>query len=186
MTMTDQVPKAGAAAIYCRISDDRKGDALGVARQEQDGRALAERRGWAVAGLYVDNDVSAYSGKPRPEYRRLLENIQRGAVDALIAWHPDRLHRSPLELEEFIDIIEAARIPVVTVQGGEYDLSTASGRMTARVVGAVARHESEHKSERIRRKHEELAKGGAISRGGDRAFGYDHDRVTVRPAEARL
>lgn len=24
-----------------------------------------------MAGVYVDNDISAYSGKPRPEYKRL-------------------------------------------------------------------------------------------------------------------
>ncbi|MBI4347850.1 MAG: recombinase family protein, partial [Elusimicrobia bacterium] len=112
--------------------------------------------------------------------------VRNRTVDAVLAWHPDRLHRSPLELEEFIDIIEAAQIPVVTVQGGEYDLSTASGRMTARVVGAVARHESEHKSERIRRKHEELARKGAVSGGGDRPFGYEPDRITIRRREATL
>jgi hypothetical protein len=56
------------AAIYCRISDDREGAGLGVARQEADCRERAERLGWVVAGLYVDNDLSAYSGRVRPEY----------------------------------------------------------------------------------------------------------------------
>lgn len=55
-----------AAAVYCRISDDRTGQRAGVQRQEEDCRALAESRGWPVADVYVDNDLSAYSGKPRP------------------------------------------------------------------------------------------------------------------------
>jgi DNA invertase Pin-like site-specific DNA recombinase len=53
------------AAIYCRISQDRAGAGLGVTRQEDCG-APCERRGWVVVEVYADNDVSAYSGKPRP------------------------------------------------------------------------------------------------------------------------
>jgi site-specific DNA recombinase len=53
------------AAVYCRISDDRRGLGLGVARQRQDCTELARRNGWQVAGTFIDNDVSAYSGKPR-------------------------------------------------------------------------------------------------------------------------
>jgi site-specific DNA recombinase len=154
-----------AAAIYCRISRDRTGAGLGVDRQEKDCRALAERLGLPVDAVLVDNDLSAYSGKKRPAYERLLEGVRAGRYSAVIAWHPDRLHRSPVELERFIDVIEAAQVQVHTVTAGDVDLTTASGRMTARIVGAVARHESEHRSERIKRKHLELAERGLPSGG---------------------
>lgn len=179
-------PMPQHAAIYCRISDDRVGAGLGVARQEEDCRALARRSGWSVSRVFTDNDLSAYSGKPRPAYRTLLEDVRSGGVDGVLVWHPDRLHRPPRELEEFIDAVDVAGIPILTVQAGQYDLSTATGRMTARIAGAVARHESEHKSERIRRKHEELAQRGMVSGGGDRPFGYEDDRKTTCPSEAAL
>lgn len=73
-----------AAAIYARISADPRGDELGVKRQVQDCRALANRRDWPVADIYVDDDKSAWSGKPRPEYRRLLDDIADGAIDAIV------------------------------------------------------------------------------------------------------
>ena len=174
------------AGIYCRISADRTGAGLGVQRQEADCRALCEARGWNVAQVHVDNDTSAYSGRTRPAYEDLLDAIGRGDVDAVVAWHPDRLHRSPRELERFIDLVEHHRVHVATVQGGQYDLSTAAGRMTARVVGAVARHESEHKSERQRAKAAQLAAAGAVPGGGTRPYGYDTDRVTVRLDEAAV
>ncbi len=173
------------AAIYCRISNDRVGAGLGVARQEQDCRTLAAGRGWEVARVHVDNDISAYSGKLRPAYRQLLEEVRSGAVQAVITWHPDRLHRSTRELEEFIDVINAAHADVATVQGGVYDMSTASGRMTAKIVGAVSQQESEHKAERLRRKHLQLAEQGQDA-GSGRPFGYESDRRTVRRAEAEL
>lgn len=181
---TDRVPVA--AAVYCRISDDKSGERAGVERQRADCIALAARRGWPVARTYVDNDVSAYSGRNRPEYRRLLADLRSGAVDAVLAWHPDRLHRSPVELEEFIAVVEAASVPVETVTAGQADLSTPTGRAVARTVGAWARFESEHKAERIRRKHEELAREGKGKGGGTRPFGFEDDRVTIREPEAVL
>jgi DNA invertase Pin-like site-specific DNA recombinase len=164
------------AAIYCRISADAEGRGLGVQRQQTECEQLAERLGLTVGGIYTDNDISAFSGKRRPSYERLLEDVKAGIVDHILAWHPDRLHRSPTELERFIDIVEAAGAQVATVQGGRYDLSTASGRMTARIVGAVGRHESEHKSERIRSKVVELIAAGAAP-GGRPPYGYRRART---------
>lgn len=177
---------AQAAAIYTRISEDTLRTGLGVARQEADCRKFADRLGWQIAGVYTDNDISAFSGKVRPAYRRLLADLGTGILDGLIVWHPDRLHRSPLELEEFITLVENTGAQVQSVTAGERDLATPTGRLHARIEGAVARHESEHKSERIRRKHLELAENGAVSGGGRRPFGYEADRVTIRSGEARL
>ncbi len=67
-----------AAAIYARISQDRTGEGLGVQRQLEDCRAEATRRGWRVAEEYVDDDISAYSGKQRPAYQRMLEDLRSG------------------------------------------------------------------------------------------------------------
>src|SRR5437870_1271262 len=71
----------GAVAIYARISQDRDGDGLGVLRQLQDSREEAMRRGWTVAEEYVDNDISAYSGKERPGYEQMLKDLRSGARD---------------------------------------------------------------------------------------------------------
>lgn len=139
------------AATYCRISSDPTGRAAGVQRQREDCEALIRQRGWEHVTAYVDNDVSAYSGKPRPQYAALLAAVRAGRIDVIVAWHPDRLHRSPRELEDFIPLLEKHGTAVETVQAGHYDLSTPSGRMIARQLGAVARYESEHKSERVRR-----------------------------------
>src|SRR5690606_31633031 len=108
--------------IYCRISQDSTGTALGVARQEADCRQWAERQDWAVADVLIDNDKSAFSGKSRPEYQRLLDGIEAGTYDALVTWHPDRLHRSPVELEAFIELAERRRLTIATVTAGDYDL----------------------------------------------------------------
>lgn len=171
--------------IYVRISDDKEGSGLGVARQESDCReVLIERNGWTVAEVYVDNDRSAYSGKPRPAYRRMLADAAEGRLDAIVAWHTDRLHRSPRELEEFIDLVETRNLVVQTVKAGLLDLATPAGRMLARMLGAQARYESEHKADRQRAKHRQIALAGGRAGGGTRAFGFEVDSITIRDDEA--
>lgn len=173
------------AAIYCRISQDRAGAGLGVARQEEDCRALCERRGWVVAEVYADNDVSAYSGKPRPAWQQLISDVQGGAVDALVGWHVDRLTRSPRELEDVIDLADKHSIELATVTG-EVDLSNPTGRLVARMLGAAARHEAEHKAERQKRQRRQAAEAGRVAGGGKRPFGYADDRITVVDTEAAV
>lgn len=173
------------AAVYSRISRDRVGAGLGVDRQAADCRELAQRLGWVIVVEHADNDLSAYNGKPRPGYRALLDDLRSGHADAVLAWHPDRLHRRPTELEEFISVCEQHNIAVQTVRAGEVDLSTPSGRAVARTVGAWSRHEVEHSIARQKRAKEQAAAAGKY-RGGRRPFGYESDGVTIRPAEAHL
>src|SRR5438094_659504 len=100
--------KPQAAAIYARISEDRAGEMLGIKRQLEDCEKQAALKGWPVADRYCDDDVSAYSGKRRPEYRRMLADIAAGRIDAVLVWHQDRLHRHPKELEEFFETCDRA------------------------------------------------------------------------------
>jgi len=78
------------------ISSDQERLGLGVQRQLEDCRKLAAGRGWTVAEEYTDNDVSAYSGKPRPAYARMLADLAAGERDAVIVYNLDRLHRRPM------------------------------------------------------------------------------------------
>jgi DNA invertase Pin-like site-specific DNA recombinase len=64
--------------IYARVSSDRDGRQLGVKRQIADCETLAQAKTWSVVRHYVDDDVSAYSGKTRPAYRELIEDMGGG------------------------------------------------------------------------------------------------------------
>lgn len=176
-----------SAVIYCRISKDEHGTFKGVDRQREDCHQLATARGLQVSKVYIDNDISAYSGAVRPAYRQMLSDLPQLKPAFIIAWHTDRLHRHPRELEEYIDATERAGTSTLTVKAGEIDLSTASGRAVARTLGAWARFESEHKSDRIKRKKLELAKEGAFT-GGPVPYGYErlHDKsLVLHPEESK-
>ncbi len=171
------------AIIYCRMSSDREGAGLGIERQRDDCEELAKHLGIEVFAIYEDNDLSAYSGKPRPGYKQLLCDLRDKRADVVLAWHTDRLHRSPAELEEYIDVCEPRRIETRTVKAGHLDLTTATGRMIARQLGVQARYEVERMVERQRRARDQMAEMGRHF-GGRRPFGWESDGMTLVEREA--
>jgi len=177
------------AVIYVRISrDKRRGsldEGLGVQAQEEQCRALAERFGYTVVFVYVDNDVSAYSGKRRPQYAKMLDALRAGKADVVLVWHTDRLHRSNAELEDYINIVEPREIKTETVTAGILDLNTPIGRMVARQLCTIARYESEHRAERVQVARERQARQGKFG-GGRRPYGFEADGLTVIPEEAAV
>ncbi len=183
------------AAVYVRISSDLAGDALGVARQEADCRALAARRGWTVAEVFRENDTSAFKRRRvpmpdgttalrvvRPEYRRMLDGLASGRLGAVVAYDLDRVARDVRDLEDLIDIVEERKIPTASVTGS-LDLSNDAGIFTARLMVNVANKSSRDTARRVRRKLQENAEAGR-HHGGSRPYGWQDDRRTLDPDEA--
>src|ERR1044071_167081 len=99
--------------IYARQSRDHTGQGLAVERQIEHARKLATDRGLGEATEeIIDNDVSATSGEPRQGYRRMLDLITSGEVDAIVAYHLDRLLRSLTEMEELIVLCERHKVQI--------------------------------------------------------------------------
>ncbi|MCA1836684.1 MAG: recombinase family protein [Actinobacteria bacterium] len=169
--------------MYARISEDREGAGLGVERQLEDQCALFAQLGLRLTGVYADNDLSAFTGKPRPDYLAMLTDLDSGRAKVVTAWHTDRLHRTPKELETYIDLAERRGVVTHSVKAGPLDLATPSGRAVARTLCAWARFESEHKGERVRAARRQAAEQGRWQ-GGCRPFGFEADGTTIRPAEA--
>lgn len=171
------------AGIYARISLD-DGTALGVSRQVADCTAEAEKRGWTIVDRYVDNNVSASKKKPRPAYERLLGDVRSGRINAVIVWDVDRLTRKIMELETFIDFATEKGLALASV-GGEIDLSTEQGKLTARIKGSVARYEAEQMGRRIARKAEQTARDG-LSTVGPAPFGYERRDVPRNGSQLKM
>ncbi len=180
------MPEPSKVALYARISSDQEGTALGVTRQLQDCRALADRLGWSVAEEYVDNDLSGFTGKKRrPAYERMLADLVDGARDAVIVYHVDRLTRRPIELEQFLDAITTAKVHHVRfVAGADVNIGNGDGLMVLRMMAAVAANESDSKSRRVKRKLDEVAALGKPHGGSRRPFGFEDDKITHRRDEA--
>lgn len=171
-------------AIYARISSDRTGDQGGVDRQVADCEVLAAANGWTIVARFVDNDVSAFSGRVRPQFQALLTAVRNRQVDVVMAYHVDRLYRRLRDLVPLLELCEKTGATVTTVKAGTLDLATASGRVVASILGAVAEGESARQAERIRREKLDRALAGKPN-GSMRSFGYAADGTIVE-SEALL
>lgn len=174
-------------ALYCRISRDPEGRQIGVERQEADCRRLAELHGLKITHVFIENDVGAstLSKKKRPRYEEMMALAEAGAIGAIVSYSNSRLTRRPLELERLIAAHDRTGVELRTVVSGRDDLSTADGRMVARIKASVDAAESERIGERVRRAKQEGQLAGEWG-GGRRPYGYEGDGVTVRPDEARI
>jgi DNA invertase Pin-like site-specific DNA recombinase len=173
-------------AIYARISSDREGTGQKVDDQIADCLALAERLNLDVTPerIFRDDSITAFKGKRRRDgYLALLAAVRGGQVDAVLAVDADRIHRSSRELLDYIDACQVHDVPTYTVRGGHVDLSTPSGRMTAKIAADIAEHEVEKMIQRMREARVHKVERGEWT-GNKRPFGYEADGVTVRDDEA--
>lgn len=171
------------AAVYARQSLDRTGEALGVSRQLAECRELAARNGWTIEEVYQDNDKSATSGKPRPEWTRLLADLKAGRYDVLVCWHTDRLYRRLRDLVDLVEVAEKRSLKIATVKSSDLDLSTPSGRMVASLLGSVAAYEGQQKAARQVAANRQRAQSGVVL-WSLRPFGFDRDGTRVKVVEA--
>jgi site-specific DNA recombinase len=177
---TPIVPDERISADYNRVSDDDRGAAEGVESQHTDCAEFAEEIGRPLDATYQDNDISAFSGRERPEYLRLLDDVARGIIGAVVIWHADRLARSVREGLDILDLFRRHRVRLYSVQkGGEYLLTRASGRAEFIADINAAEKESGHKGERIVLARKRQARTGSYG-GGIRRFGWGVPTGRVR------
>lgn len=168
--------RAERAAIYARISEDSTGQGAGVQRQLEDARALAAARGWRVVGEYADNNISALTGKVRPEYDALMGAVAAGEVDRIVVYMQSRLWRNRSERAGAIDLLARHRVSVSPVRGPELDMSSAMSRGIAGILGEFDTMESEVKSERVKRAAEQRRAQGRAN--GPALYGWRRRVVT--------
>jgi len=134
------------AAIYARVSTSNNGQ--DPTMQTRELREYAERRGWTVAGEYVDIGISGTKEK-RPELDRLMADAHRRRFDCVVVWKFDRFARSVSHLLRALETFKAQGIEFVSFSE-QMDTSTPAGKMVFTVLGAVAELERSLIVERVK------------------------------------
>src|SRR3954470_17315456 len=165
-----QTPKS--AGIYCRLSFSPDGSVEKVERQEADCRKLAKQLGWKVRDVYPDNSRSAWRrDRKRPQWQRMLDDIEAGVLDGILVYHGDRLMRQPKDLERLLDLTEDRNLPLASPSGTR-NLSNEDDRFALRIEVAQACRSSADTSRRVKRGIEARAEKGGAGAGSNRPFGY--------------
>jgi len=111
-------------------------------------REYASRRGWAVAGEYVDEGVSG-SKDSRPALNRLMADAHRRRFDIVACWKVDRFGRSLKHLVNALADLDSYGVAFVSLRDN-LDLSTPTGRLMFQIIGAMAEFELSLTKERVK------------------------------------
>jgi len=182
---TTHPPKSQVkAGCYCRISSDPDDKREGTARQREDTADICTINGWIPAGFYVDDDCSASNGKARPEWGRLLADIEAGRIDAIVVWNQDRGWRKMADLESLRPLLEPRGVLLATTNIGVIDFRNADDVFRAQVSTAMSEMEIAKMKVRMRRAARQKAENGQPH--WTRAFGYLGDTRQLDPHTAPL
>jgi DNA invertase Pin-like site-specific DNA recombinase len=111
-------------------------------------REYAGRRGWEIAGEYVDEGVSG-ARERRPALDRLWVDCRKRRVDAIVVYRYDRFARSLRQLVNALEEFRAMGFEFVSLHEG-FDTSTPNGRLVFGIFASIAEFERELIRSRVR------------------------------------
>lgn len=148
-------------AIYARKSRiTNKGDSIGVQFKQCADYAKKE------LGLdeeyeflqYEDKGLSGYFSD-RPDFQRMLHDVQDGKIKAIVCYKLDRVGRKTADLIRLMDFLEMYHVNLLICSNG---INTASGlyKIFIQIFAVIAEFERDTLTERIVDNMMELAKDG--------------------------
>lgn len=134
------------AAIYARVSTLNHGQDPQM--QVNELKEYCQRRGWAVAGEYIDRGVSG-SKEKRPQLDNLMRDCRQRKIDAVVVYRFDRFARSLRQLVNSLEEFKSLGVEFLSLHE-QVDTSTPGGRLVFNIFGSIAEFERSLIAERVR------------------------------------
>lgn len=179
-------------AVYTRKSTEKGLDmefnSLDAQREACEAYIASQRHeGWVCLNESYDDGGFTGANMDRPAMQRLITDIERGLVDAVVVYKIDRISRSLLDFARLMELFEKHNVSFTSITQ-QFSTATAMGRLTLNILLSFAEFERAISAERVRDKVAAAKRRGKYS-GGPPAFGYDVDYATkklvVNPEEAK-
>ena len=172
--------------IWIRVSTEDQAQGESPEHHLERARAYCSSRGWAVKEVY---DLAGQSGKAvmeNSEAKRMMKDVRRGHIKALVFSKLARLSRNLREVQDFGEFFAKHDADLVSLSEA-IDTTTAGGRMFFNLLGVFAQWEREEITERVNASVLTRAKLGK-SINGSAPYGYQwKDRkLVVHPEEAPI
>ena len=105
IVMNNRQPQEKITAIYCRLSrdDDLAGDSNSIIHQKDMLTRYARERNFPNVSVYSDDGWSGTNFE-RPDWKRLIADIEAGKIDCVITKDLSRLGRNYIEAGSYIEI----------------------------------------------------------------------------------
>jgi site-specific DNA recombinase len=167
------------ALIYNCVSSDPRGIGRSVDEQDTENRAVCDREGWSVVGVFTDNDRSAsrYARKGRPDWQRLTEALASGNGDVLVTWEISRATRDRVVWAALVEVCMDRGVKLY-VGGRLHDLDDPDDAFALDLTSSLAVRESAVTRKRVLRAVRANAANGRPH--GKLLYGYrrEYDETT--------
>ncbi len=181
--------------LYLRVSTERQAlvkegsldTQLGTLKKFCEIKSSHGSEEWVVAEVYREEGKSGKS-TDRPEYKRMIQDIKGGKLNAVLCTKIDRIHRSLVDFYRLHELLEKHNVAFVSLSEN-WDTSTPMGRFGLKLTLAVAELEREQTSQRTREKLQWRAEEGLWNGGQILSYDIDPDNkgvLKVNPTEARI
>ena len=176
------------AALYIRVSSEEQAKhGLSLEAQQEKLQQYARENGLRVVAEYHDEGYSARkSFRSRPQFTRLLGDVERESFDVILFIKLDRWFRNVSDYYEIQRILDDHHVSWIATEE-EYDTTTANGRLHLNIKLSIAQDEADRTSERIKFVFEsKLRRGEVVS--GKIPFGYkiENKRLAVDEEKASI
>ena len=111
---------------YCRLSkDDNRSRYSSINAQKELAKEYADSQGWTISKYYIDDNVSGYiSNDERPQFSQMLQDIDDGKVDIILAKDLSRIGRKGSRTLTFIDELKEKNVNLILTKDtfGKFNL----------------------------------------------------------------
>lgn len=168
--------------FYIRVSTEKQAKETegSLTSQKQRLESEVQRRNLGFPGGRWGEVVRVYieegrSGKDtnRPEYQKMLADIQTGTVNVVMVTELSRLSRSVSDFLRFMELLQSYNSDFICPQY-DFDTTSAAGRVFVIILMALAQFERELTAERTKNNFYARALRG-LCNGGKPILGYDRD-----------
>ncbi len=95
--------------LYCRKSTDVEDkQVLSIEAQIAELRAFAKQNNLNIVETFIEKQTAKIPG--RPIFNRMLERIEKGEANGILAWHPDRLARNSVDGGRIIYLLDTGKL----------------------------------------------------------------------------
>ena len=162
-------------AVYVRKStEDSEKQVLSISAQKDK---ILERYGDLNIVSTYEESKSAFEPYKRPILQEILDRLDKGEIDGIIAWHPDRLSRNEVDASAITWRIRQGKIKDLKFANASYENSP-EGIMMLQMTMSQSQYFSSKLSKDIRRGNEKKRKIGGIT--GVAPAGYLNDRINKK------
>lgn len=179
--------------IHERVSTEKQLDGISLDTQREMALELVDKMGGIVVDYYTEEGLSAKKKRldQRPKMQQLIEDIESGKVNHVIAYRRDRLWRNTEESLGFMRVLieNNCKITLTARDENQIDLSeyrkNGGGKLLELIMAQINEGESEATSVRVSDNMISKAKAGQFT-GGIVPYGYKSEKSRLIPIESEI